>query len=236
MTTRLPSDQFGARVKLDVGDFNRRDAQVAVDLPITDTFKTNFIGAMYQNDGFLEGLTVPWDFGAQDDTILRADLLWSRPTVFRCGSRTTMKKRGTDPKIHRMTRYDNSKIYAYNIMSDVFRPRRTPRVKRTSPPVRRWAPGSPSLATTSSRERAGHRLLRWASTYTGERAHITPTTHATDSPGGVTANPNHAPCPTRCSVPGQVGKWRRSPDCSHGGRHHGRPPLHPLTAQWGNTG
>ncbi len=34
MTTRLPSDEFGARVKLDVGDFNRRDAQVAVDLPI----------------------------------------------------------------------------------------------------------------------------------------------------------------------------------------------------------
>jgi outer membrane receptor protein involved in Fe transport len=117
MTTRLPADEFGARVKLDIGDFNRRDASLAVDVPITDTFKTKFMAATARNDGFLEGLTTPWDFGSQDDTIYRADLYWE--PVDRFSLRFTYndeQKRGTDPKIHRMTRYDNSKLYAYNIM------------------------------------------------------------------------------------------------------------------------
>ena len=121
MTTRRPADEFGARVKLDVGDYNRRDVQLAVDLPITDTLKTKFIGAAFQNDGFLEGLTTSWDFGAQDDTLIRLDMLWE-PTD-RFSVRVTHNdedKRGTDPKIHRMTRYDGSRVYAYNVMLGVF--------------------------------------------------------------------------------------------------------------------
>ncbi len=31
MTTKRPADEFGARVRLDVGEFNRRDASIAVD-------------------------------------------------------------------------------------------------------------------------------------------------------------------------------------------------------------
>jgi outer membrane receptor protein involved in Fe transport len=117
MTTKRPGDEFGARVRLDVGEFNRRDASVAVDLPVTENFKTKFIGATAQNDGFLEGLTTPWDFGSQDDTLLSADLLWE-PTdsVTVRFTHRDEDRRGTDPKIHRMTRYDNSKVYAYNVM------------------------------------------------------------------------------------------------------------------------
>ncbi len=121
MTTKKPADEFGARVKLDVGDFNRRDASLAVDLPITDTLKTKFMAATAKNDGFIEGLTTPWDFGSQDDTILRADMLWKPTDAF--SLRLTYndeQKRGTDPKIHRSTRYDNSKTYAYNIMLGAF--------------------------------------------------------------------------------------------------------------------
>ena len=44
MTTRRPGDVFGARLKLDVGEFNRRNASIAVDLPISDTLKTKFMG------------------------------------------------------------------------------------------------------------------------------------------------------------------------------------------------
>lgn len=117
MTTKKPADEFGARVKLDVGDFNRRDASIAVDLPLTDALKTKFIGATSRNDGFLEGLTTPWDFGSQDDTILRADILWEPTDSFSLRfTHNDEQKRGTDPKIHRTTRYDNSKIYAYNTM------------------------------------------------------------------------------------------------------------------------
>ena len=121
MTTRKPADEFGARIKLDVGQFNRRDASLAVDLPITSKIKTKFMGATAKNDGFLKGLTTPWDFGSEDDTLLRGDLLFEPTEKF--SMRFTLndeKKRGTDPKIHRMTRYDNSKIYAYNIMLGAF--------------------------------------------------------------------------------------------------------------------
>jgi len=48
MTTRKPADEFGARIKLDVGDFNRRDAQLAVDLPLTENLKTKFMGASFK--------------------------------------------------------------------------------------------------------------------------------------------------------------------------------------------
>jgi outer membrane receptor protein involved in Fe transport len=121
MTTRKPADEFGARVKLDVGQFNRRDASVAVDVPITAKLKTKFMGATQKNDGFLKGLTTPWDFGSEDDTLLRADLLFEPTQKFTM--RFTVndeKKRGTDPKIQRMTRYDNSKVYAYNMMLGAF--------------------------------------------------------------------------------------------------------------------
>ena len=121
MTTKLPADEFGARVKLDVGSFNRRDAQIAVDLPITDKFKTKFTGATYSNDGFLQGLTVPWNFGSQDDVILRADLLWEPTDNLSIRfTHNDEQKRGTDPKIHRMTRYNNSKVLAYNIALGAF--------------------------------------------------------------------------------------------------------------------
>ena len=113
MTTRLPADEFGARVKLDVGDYNRRDASLAVDVPITESLKTKFMMATAKNDGFIEGLTTPWDFGSQDDTIYRADILWEPADAFSLRfTYNDEQKRGTDPKIHRMTRYDNSKLYA----------------------------------------------------------------------------------------------------------------------------
>jgi outer membrane receptor protein involved in Fe transport len=117
MTTKRPADEFGARVKLDVGEFDRQDLSLAVDLPITDNLKTKFMGATARNDGFLEGLTTPWDFGSQDDTILRADILWEPADSFSLRfTHNEEDRRGTDPKIHRSTRYDNSKTYAYNMM------------------------------------------------------------------------------------------------------------------------
>ena len=84
---------------------------MAVDLPITDTLKTKFMGATSQNDGFIEGLTTPWDFGAQDDTILRVDMLWEPTDRFSLRfTHNEEDERGTDPKIHRATRYETRKL------------------------------------------------------------------------------------------------------------------------------
>jgi len=118
MTTRRPADEFGARVSLDVGEFNRRDISLAVDVPITDTLKTKFMGAQYNNDGFIQGLSVPWDFGAQHDTLLRGDLLWEPTDSF--SLRFTVNdedKRGTDPRIMRFTETTHSRTQATAIIS-----------------------------------------------------------------------------------------------------------------------
>ncbi len=100
MTTKRPADEFGARVKIDVGEYNRQDVQLAVDLPITDKLKSKFTGATYQSDGFIEGLTTPWDFGAQDDILLRADFLWDATDNFSLRfTYNDEEKRGTDARI-----------------------------------------------------------------------------------------------------------------------------------------
>jgi len=233
MTTRRPGDEFGARVKLDIGDFNRRDLQVAVDLPLTDTLKTKFIGATFKNDGFLEGLTTPWDFGAQDDTVLRLDVLWEPTDAFSLRvTHNDEQKRGTDPKVHRMTRYDNSKVYAYNILLGAFQAEANAAclanvtacqaLNQTFPTS--TAPGAPTF-TSSFGSAAG-----WAAPpqtgvgtrYTGTApTAYNPATHTTNYPNTLpispTSNYRTALLPDRSFGPGQVGKWQTKSDSMEDG-------------------
>jgi outer membrane receptor protein involved in Fe transport len=244
MTTRLPADEFGARVKLDVGDFNRRDASLAVDVPITETLKTKFMMAIAKNDGFLEGLTTPWDFGSQDDTIYRADILWEPAERFSLRfTYNDEQKRGTDPKIHRMTRYDNSKLYAYNIMLGAFQAQAdaacaagftsalTPAAGVAQPTCgpNGWTP--PPANTIGTR-------------YTGVQPRaLDPSTHTTNYPDGFigpttsqfgnyaqvanaagqlfeTLGTTYTPNPRMPDVPfgpGQVGKWQTKSDSMEDG-------------------
>jgi outer membrane receptor protein involved in Fe transport len=37
VTTRAPGDEFGMRMNFEIGEYNRRNATVAVDLPLSDT-------------------------------------------------------------------------------------------------------------------------------------------------------------------------------------------------------
>lgn len=118
ITTRRPGDEFGARANLTVGEFNRRDASLAVDLPLSDTVKTKWTGARYYNDGFLKSLTVPRSFGGQDDTIFRGDILWEPTDTF--SARVTLTdedKRSSDPRIVRFTDTEHPRYLAYNILA-----------------------------------------------------------------------------------------------------------------------
>ncbi len=83
---------------------------------------------------------------SQDDTILRADLLWEPTDSFSLRvTHNDEEKRGTDPKIHRMTRYDNSKIYAYNMMLGAFQSAANAACQAdTSPDLVRVPVGTPS--------------------------------------------------------------------------------------------
>jgi outer membrane receptor protein involved in Fe transport len=221
MTTKKPADEFGARVKLNIGDFNRKDASVAVDLPITDTFKTKFIGAMYQNDGFLEGLTVPWDFGSQDDTILRADLLWEPTEKFSLRfTHNDEEKRGTDPKIHRMTRYDNSKIYAYNIMLGAFQTQANAACQADLTACAAVGAGGASVGQNffTGTGWATPPNIGFGKRFTGAASPaFNYTTHMTDYEGGKSSNYRTARVPDVVFGPGEVGKWQTKSDSAEDG-------------------
>ena len=188
MTTRKPGDEFGARVKVDVGQFNRRDASLAVDLPVTSKLKTKFMAATAKNDGFLKGLTTPWDFGSEDDTLLRADMLFEPTEKFTM--RFTLndeKKRGTDPKVHRMTRYDNSKLYAYNIMLGAFQTQANARCATLNNVVATptGTPGTAPVYGCTNGVWAAPPSNTFGARYTGVKPPaLTPATHTTNYPEG----------------------------------------------------
>jgi iron complex outermembrane receptor protein len=118
ITSRAPAEEFGARLSFEIGEFNRRYATAAVDVPLSDTVKTKWMVSSMQNDGFLESLTVNRALGNQDDQMFRFDLLWE-PTD-RLGIRFTANdedKRGTEPRIIRITNENNAQYVRYNVLA-----------------------------------------------------------------------------------------------------------------------
>jgi iron complex outermembrane recepter protein len=118
ITTTKPADEFGARVNLGVGEFNRRDITAAIDVPLSDTLKTKWMVSSLQNDGFLEGITIGHDFGGQDDFILRGDILWEPTDTF--SARFTIndeEKSSSDGRIVRFTNTDHVRHKALNILA-----------------------------------------------------------------------------------------------------------------------
>jgi iron complex outermembrane receptor protein len=74
--TKLPSEEFGATIKTTVGTYNRKDAQLAVDVPLTDKLFTKWTAASLNRDGYIQNITVNQKNGGVDQTILRGDMLW----------------------------------------------------------------------------------------------------------------------------------------------------------------
>ena len=194
--------------------------------------------ATFKNDGFLEGLTTPWDFGSQDDTLLRADLLWEPTDTFSLRfTYNDEQKRGTDPKVHRMTRYDGSRVYSYNVMLGVFQ--NAANAACAADPARCLAVGAEGnsipLAAgqgggTQTANFAGPGGMSWApppqigvgTRYTGQApAAYNPATHTTNYPegfvGAQTSNYRTALMPDVNFGPGQVGKWQTKSDSMEDG-------------------
>lgn len=75
--TRPPAEEFGANVKLGVGDFDRRDASVSVDVPITEELLSNWTLASYSKDGYVHSEETGRNYGDLENKVVRGDLLWS---------------------------------------------------------------------------------------------------------------------------------------------------------------
>lgn len=156
ITTKAPSDEFGARGKMSIGEFNRRDATFSVDLPVSDTLKTKWTAARYYNDGFLKSVTVDRSFGGQDDTIFRADVLWEPTDNFSLRATITDESnKSSDPRIVRFTDITHPRYLAYNVLA-----------------------GNPDFITPAVQAAIGSPPKKLANT------RFTPQTHESGYPGG----------------------------------------------------
>jgi iron complex outermembrane receptor protein len=118
ITTRRPADDFGARGSFKVGEFNRRDATVSVDLPFSDKWKSKWTGARYSNDGYLDSVTVPRSFGGQDDTVFRGDVMWEPTDNFSLRlTLTDENKNSSDARIVRISNTQHARYLAYNVLA-----------------------------------------------------------------------------------------------------------------------
>lgn len=75
--TRQPGDEFGGRVQVRAGNYDRRDFQAAIDVPITENFRTKFTVADQNREGFMESLDSGRKYGDVNDQFLRADFLFT---------------------------------------------------------------------------------------------------------------------------------------------------------------
>ncbi len=73
--SRAPADQMGARVRLNVGNFNQRQLTVNMDVPITPNF--NQIDSFNtQKDGYVQSGNAQIQHGDENNTVTRLDMLW----------------------------------------------------------------------------------------------------------------------------------------------------------------
>jgi iron complex outermembrane receptor protein len=118
VVTRRPGADLGVKVGVEVGDFARREATVAVDWPITGRLKSRWIAASDRNEGFLESGTAPITLGADDDDLLRADLLWEPARALSLRLVASHENlRGSDARAVRISNPDDAVYIAYNVLA-----------------------------------------------------------------------------------------------------------------------
>jgi iron complex outermembrane receptor protein len=75
-TTR-PADEFGATFRGTVGTYNRHDAQIAADLPVSENFKTKWTFADLNREGYIRSIETGKKGGGIDQSTVRGDVLWT---------------------------------------------------------------------------------------------------------------------------------------------------------------
>jgi len=75
--TRKPAEEFGGRLLVQAGSFDRRDVSGSVDIPLGDTLKTKWTIASYDKDGYVESVTTGQKHGELENQTVRGDILWT---------------------------------------------------------------------------------------------------------------------------------------------------------------
>jgi iron complex outermembrane receptor protein len=114
--TKLPGDEFGAKIELTGGEYDRRDVVASVDVPVADTLAIKLTGAQLYRDGFITSRTTGRKFGDIDDRLLRGDFLWtpSDDVTFRFIAESTDIDRNGSARTLEEIRLTNARPRAFN--------------------------------------------------------------------------------------------------------------------------
>lgn len=80
--SRLPGDEFAAKVSAQVGNLDRKDLTASFDLPLTDSLRTKWSLGSYSQDGWVKSLTTGENHGWLETDIFRGDILWTPHDTF----------------------------------------------------------------------------------------------------------------------------------------------------------
>ena len=72
-----PAEDFGARIRGTIGEFNRQDIVANVDIPLGDTVRTKVTYASLKRDGYVESTSIEDKYGEEDNEIVRGMLEWA---------------------------------------------------------------------------------------------------------------------------------------------------------------
>ena len=80
--TQKPGEEFGARVRVSMGEFHRRDVIANIDLPVNDRLLTKITAASLRRDGYVESVAVDHATGSIDNQVLRGMVQWNPTDSF----------------------------------------------------------------------------------------------------------------------------------------------------------
>ena len=102
--TKVPADEFEAKIQATAGSFNRTDLKASASLPLGDAFKVQLTGALAKRDGYVENiLSGGVDSGDLDDRNYRADIYFEPSETFNARyswDGVTFERNGTARVLH----------------------------------------------------------------------------------------------------------------------------------------
>ncbi len=82
VVTAEPGKDFGLTADMALGTYDRRDAQVRVDVPLGDNVHTRWSATQLKRNGYVHSVTLDKDLGQIDTTDLSGDILWTPSEKF----------------------------------------------------------------------------------------------------------------------------------------------------------
>jgi iron complex outermembrane receptor protein len=74
--SRPPAEEFGARIRLNVGNFSQTQLTANIDIPLSDNFLSKISYFTSEKDGYVQSGISTVQHGDEDDTVIRFDGLW----------------------------------------------------------------------------------------------------------------------------------------------------------------